>query len=195
VFTTNEDGWVKVPVTPAEDARLWEEAFNRTHWNKVVKGNKDIAAYDHNHHPVIGVDQDFLGLRGELAVVKYLGLPTFDLAYWSYFATDGSHKFPEICRVVEVRRTNEPHSPLRIYKKDVKDDALNVKVYIPFKAENQQLLKQAPYVWVQGWVPAREGFYKGAYTRYEDLRLRYRLNDPETLQTAFEARLSLEVAA
>ncbi|GAA0332978.1 hypothetical protein PV735_38755 [Streptomyces turgidiscabies] len=196
MFEMTQEGWLKVPVTQDEKNQCKVVGQQRTHYQKVIRGNADNPEYAGKTFRVMGADQDALGVMAEMAVVKALGLPTFDLSNWSYYVEDNRYKLPEIMWFLEVRRVNSPANPLKVFRKDVRDNALNVKTYIDFEAENGRVLSFKPYVYIQGWREATRGFEQGQY-KSEDLRHVHKLEEPETLMEAFYSRLGFgyEVAA
>lgn len=196
MFEVTQEGWLKVPVTKEEKDRCKEVGRQRTHFQKVIRGNVDNEAYRGKTFRVMGADQDALGVMAEMAVVKAMDLPTFDLSNWSYYVEDNRYKLPEIMWFLEVRRVTEPGNPLKVFSKDVKDNTINVKTYIDFEAENGRVKSYKPYVYIQGWREAKRGFDIGSYIS-QDLRHVYKLEEAETLKQAFYSRLGFgyEVAA
>lgn len=188
----NED-WVKVYFTQKERTLCKQYGRMRGEFQR-SKGNAHIAEYQNNEWPFSQPDADKLGVIAELLVVKYLGLPTFDSSVWCYYSENKSdYSKPEVAGLVEVRRVNEAYSPLRIYKKDVEDLALNVKVFIPWRAEGGQLAHVPNYGYVQGWVPAARA-WENAQHISGNCRMRHTLNAPQTLLGTFQHLLSERAA-
>jgi hypothetical protein len=180
-------GWYFQPISKSERNECKELGMARTAWNR-ENNNAHNASYEGVNFKVFGWQQDAQSVLAEMAVWKYLELSRTD--WCDYTENKAATKVPEIGGVAEVRRVTAVNNPLRVYVKDVDEQALMVSTYVHLTPEGNCA---EPGVWLRGWADAQDAWDKGMpdYRNY-NLRLRNvnRLEEVDTLKNAYKERVS-----
>lgn len=148
----------------AEEMKFFAETgAKRTNENK---HKPNIADYNEKYMKGLsGLQSDKLGVAAEAAVVKLLGYDPLSVGreVWPSFYTDSeaaSFKHsPDVFhdnKVYEVRRVNKRSNPLCIRSKDVENNAIVIKVFIPHYFDEEGRLKVARYAEVLCWSDSAE---------------------------------------
>lgn len=161
---------VCIELTEEEMALAEEQATLIYQYNKGERGIPHIAEYEGKNFKKTGIPFETDGQAAEIAVAKFLGKPE---AYQGFSKNKEDYKRPDLLGVVEVRHVTDPNNPLRIYEKDAKAKALNVKTYV-----------DGSLVFIIGWKDALQHWDRGF-----DRERAHALKSPDTLVEAVEARL------
>ena len=134
------------------------------------KNKPNIADYNNNYMKgLTGLQADKLGVAAEAGVVKMLGYDPLTVSkdIWpSFYTNEEAAQYknsPDVMhdnKVFEVRRVNKKTSPLCIRTKDVENKAVVIKVYIPYKHNEDGTIKVKPEAHIEVWADAENDWYE-----------------------------------
>lgn len=134
------------------------------------KGRRDIADYDQKRFNVNSLQNNVLGVMGEMAVAKWMGfgedvLNNKRVDIWAGFVPTSDYHLlegPDIAGKVEVRACRKRSNPLPIRWKDVEAEAIIIHVFVDFDwTDNGTKVKPTGEVEILGWADAKEDWKTG----------------------------------
>lgn len=166
----------------AEEMKFFNETgTKRTNENK---HKPNIADYNNNYMKGLsGLQADKLGVLAEAAVVKYLGYNPLEVSrdIWpSFYTNEEAETFkhsPDVKhedKVYEVRRVNKRSSPLCLRTKDVDNNAIVIKVYVPHRINDDGTVTVKRRAEVLCWSDAKEDWdeaVKPSWARTDNARV------------------------
>lgn len=187
----DEEGTCKQELSIYDTDRARVFAQKRTHLHRVVRNTPHAAKFTGQNFKVTGEDQDYLSILAEISVVRFLGLDPRNCGWVPYSESSSDYHAPDILGLIEVRRVTQRENPLVAAEKDYKAQAIVVKVFIPFEAEDGKLVSHEDYAELLGWQYAEKVWNKGL-PHFGGSRKYHRM---QPIQTLAEAAGLKEMAA